>query len=167
MGFCNHCTFCVCLSTSTFEKLIDFHKTWNEHYATYGTPKCRNFSFPYLLTPQCRVLLEKLTGFQLVKRFPAFYGTLSFITRLKFPHLSLSGASSIQSMPSHPASWRSVLILSPHLSRGLPRGLFPSGFPTKTLSSPSYVLHAPPTSFFTIWSPQSVIIMCAQAWEGG
>ena len=29
----------------------------------------------YLLTPWCRVLLEKLTGLQLVKKFPAFYGT--------------------------------------------------------------------------------------------
>ena len=27
---------------------------------------------PYLLTPWCRVLLEKLTGLQLVKKFPAF-----------------------------------------------------------------------------------------------
>jgi len=29
--------------------------------------------FTYLLTPWCRVLLEKLTGLQLVKKFPAFY----------------------------------------------------------------------------------------------
>jgi hypothetical protein len=29
----------------------------------------------YLLTPWSRVLLEKLTGFQLVKKFPAFNGT--------------------------------------------------------------------------------------------
>src|SRR5215471_6192786 len=29
----------------------------------------------YLLTPWNRVLLEKLTGLQLVKKFPAFYGT--------------------------------------------------------------------------------------------
>ena len=29
----------------------------------------------YLLTPWSRALLEKLTGFQLVKKFPAFYGT--------------------------------------------------------------------------------------------
>jgi len=29
----------------------------------------------YLLTPWNRVLLEKLNGFQLVKKFPAFYGT--------------------------------------------------------------------------------------------
>jgi hypothetical protein len=28
----------------------------------------------YLLTPWSRVLLEKLTGFKLVKKFPAFYG---------------------------------------------------------------------------------------------
>jgi len=35
-----------------------------------------------------------------------------------------------------PTSWRWILILSPHLSLGLPRGLFPSGFPTKTLYTP-------------------------------
>jgi len=29
----------------------------------------------YILTPCSRVLLEKLTGFQLVKKFPAFYET--------------------------------------------------------------------------------------------
>jgi hypothetical protein len=29
----------------------------------------------YLFTPWNRVVLEKLTGLQLVKRFPAFYGT--------------------------------------------------------------------------------------------
>ena len=34
----------------------------------------------YLNTPWSRVLLEKLTGFQLVKKLPAFYGTRSFIT---------------------------------------------------------------------------------------
>jgi len=34
----------------------------------------------YLLTPWSRVLPEKLTGFQLVKKFPAFYGTRMFIT---------------------------------------------------------------------------------------
>ena len=36
-------------------------------------------------------------------------------------------------MPSHPTSWRSILILSSHLSLGLPSGLFPSCFPIKTL----------------------------------
>ena len=36
----------------------------------------------YLLTPWCRVLIEKLTGLQLVKKFPAFHGTRRFITAL-------------------------------------------------------------------------------------
>jgi len=34
----------------------------------------------YLLTPVSRVLLEKLAGSQLVKKFPAFYGNRRFIT---------------------------------------------------------------------------------------
>ena len=88
----------------------------------------------YLLTPWCRVLLEKLNGLQLVKKFPAFYGTRRFITALTSVRLlSLSYASPIQSTYPHPTSWRSILILSTHLHLGLPSGLFPSGFPTKTL----------------------------------
>jgi hypothetical protein len=39
-------------------------------------------STPYLLTPWRRVLLEKLTGLQLVKKFPIFYGTQRFMTTL-------------------------------------------------------------------------------------
>ena len=45
----------------------------------------------YLLTPWCRVLLEKITGSQLVKKFPAFYGNRVFITAFtNARHLSLS-----------------------------------------------------------------------------
>jgi hypothetical protein len=36
--------------------------------------------FRNLFTPRNRDLLEKLTGFHLVKKFPAFYGTRRFIT---------------------------------------------------------------------------------------
>ena len=50
----------------------------------------------YLLTPWYRVLLEKLTGLKLVKKFSAFYGTRMFITALtSVRHLSLSWASPI------------------------------------------------------------------------
>ena len=35
---------------------------------------------PYVLTPWSRILLEKLTGSQLVKKLPAFYGTRRFVT---------------------------------------------------------------------------------------
>ena len=59
---------------------------------------------------------------------------IPFITALtSFRHLSLSWANPIQSTYPHPTSWRSILILSTHLRLGLPSGLFPSGFPTKTL----------------------------------
>jgi hypothetical protein len=45
----------------------------------------------YLLTPWSRVLLEKLTGLQLLKKFPEFYGTRKFITAFTSAHhLSLS-----------------------------------------------------------------------------
>ena len=112
----------------------------------------------YLLIPWSRVLLEKLTGFQLVKKFPVFYGTRRFITAFTSArHLSLSWASSIHSVPPHPTSWRSILILSSHLCLGLPSCLFPSVFPTKTMYSPLLSpigLHAPPISLFSILSPE-------------
>ena len=111
----------------------------------------------YLLTPWCRVLLEKLTGLQLVKKFSAFNGTRRFITALtSVRHLSLSWASPIQSIYPHPTSWRSILILYTHLRLGLPSSLFPSGFPTKTLYTPlSSPIRATcqPISFFSILSP--------------
>ena len=97
----------------------------------------RHILLTYLLTPWCRFLLEKLTGLQLVQEFPAFHGTRRFITPLKsVRHLSLSWASPIQPLYSHPTSWRSILILSTHLRLGLPSGFFPSGFLTKTLYTP-------------------------------
>jgi hypothetical protein len=48
------------------------------------TLKHRKLQMPhhciYLLTPWSRVLLEKLTGSKLVKKFPALHGTQRFIT---------------------------------------------------------------------------------------
>ena len=48
------------------------------------------YLFIYSLTPYSRVLLEKLTGSQLVKKFPAFHGTRRFISAFTSAcHLSL------------------------------------------------------------------------------
>jgi hypothetical protein len=74
----------------------------------------------YLLTPWNIVLLDKLTGLQLVKKIPTFYGTRRFINTLaSAQHLSLSWASPIQSIHPHPTSWRSILILSSHPHLGI------------------------------------------------
>jgi len=120
--------------------------------------KCDDDS--YLLTPWCRVLLEKLTGLQLVKKFPTFYGTRRFITALtSVRHVSLSWASPIQSPYPHPTSWSSILILSTHLRLGLPSGLFPSGFPTKTLYPPllTHARHMPSSSHSSrFYHPQNI-----------
>ena len=108
---------------------------------TYLFTYLLTYLITYLLTPWCSVLLEKLTGLQLVKKFPAFHGTRKFITALtSVRHLSLSWARPIQSIYPHPTSWRSNLILFTHLRLGLPSSLFPSGFPTKTLY-PSLLTH--------------------------
>ena len=110
----------------------------------------------YLLTPWSRVLLEKPTGSHLVKKFPVFYGTWKIITAFKSArHLSLSWAISIQSMPTHPTSWRSISILSSRLCLGLPSGIFPQISPPKpwiNLSFTPQVLHDRPISFFSTWS---------------
>ena len=97
---------------------------------------------PYLLTYLLTYSVEQgpsweLASLQLVKKFPAFYGTRRFLTALTSArHLSLSWASPNQSSYPTPTSWRSILILSSHLRLGLPSGLFPSGFPTSTLYTP-------------------------------
>ena len=102
-----------------------------------GTP----YLLTYLLTPRSRVLLEKLTSSAASQEIPRIFGTRRFITVLTSArHLSLSWANSIQTPQPPPNSWRSIFILSSHLRLGLPNGLFPSGFPTKTLCTP---LHSP------------------------
>ena len=103
----------------------------------------------YLLTPWCRIILEKLTALQLVKKFPAFHGTRRFITALTSGqpnpvHITTSHLLEIHPNIIHPSTPRS------------PHWFLPSGFPTKTLYTPSphpYAPHAQPISFFSILSP--------------
>ena len=88
----------------------------------------------YLLIPWSRVLLAKLTGSAASQEFPRIFGTRMFLTVLTSArHLSISWANSIQSPQPPPTSWKTILILSSHLRLDLPNGLFPSGFPTRTL----------------------------------
>ena len=72
----------------------------NYHATAEVTVLKDTYFLTYLLTPWSTVLLEILTGPQPVEKFPAFYGTRSFITAFTSArHLSLSWARSIQSMP--------------------------------------------------------------------
>jgi len=60
-------------------------------YIAYVLNYSLTYSLNYVLTPWNTVLLEKLTASQLVKKFPAFYGTQRFITAFTSArHLSLS-----------------------------------------------------------------------------
>jgi len=85
-----------------------------------------------ILTLWSRVLVEGLTSSQLVKKFPAFYGTRRFITAFTSAwHLSPSCARTIRSITPHPTSWISNLILSSHLCLCLSCGSFPQIYSPK------------------------------------
>ena len=85
--------------------ILHTHTHTQMHIHTHTHTLSLSHSLTHSLTPWCRVLLEKLTGLQLVKKFPAFHGTRRFITSLtSVRHLSLSWASPIQSIYPHPIS---------------------------------------------------------------
>ena len=90
----------------------------------------------YLLTARITALLEKLTGFQLVNKFPRILWNPKVHYRIhKCPPPVPILCQLHPVHPPHPNS-RSILILSSHLRLGLPSGLFPSGLPNKTLYTP-------------------------------
>ena len=74
----------------------------------------------YLLTPGSRVPFEKLTGSQLVKKFPAFYGTPKVQLIYECPPCIHILSQINPFYAQHPTSWISLLILSSHLRLGLP-----------------------------------------------
>jgi hypothetical protein len=106
-------------------------------------------------TPRSWVLLEKPPVTQPLKKFPTFYGTRNFIAVFtRALRWSSSRTNWIHSIPTHPISLRSILILSCHLRLGPPSGLFPSGFATE-------LEHRPP---FCWWRPGSS--GCKGVWTG-
>jgi hypothetical protein len=102
------------------------------------------------------IFLEKPPIVQPLKNFTTFYGTRRFINVFtRALHWSLFWARPTKSVPSHPTSLRSILILSTHRRLGLPSGLFPSGFLTHMLYAfpfDSIVLYALPVSSYLTWS---------------
>jgi len=91
----------------------------------------------YLLTPWSTSLLEKLTGFQLVKKFLAFYGTPKvhyLIHKCPPPVPVLSQIKPVYAPTYHFLKIHLIIILSS--MPGSPKWLFPSGYLTKTLNTP-------------------------------
>ena len=91
----------------------------------------------YLLTPYSRVLLEKLTGFAANQEIPPtlWNPKVHYRTHKRPPPVRI--LSQLHPVPTTPSHFlKIILILSSHLRLGLPNGLFPTGFPTKTLCTP-------------------------------
>ena len=104
----------------------------------------------YLLTPWSRVLLEKLINSQLVKKFPAFM-ELEVPSTCPYPEPAWSSPCHHIPFPEDPSNYPPIYV------RVFQVVSFPQVSPSKLcihIYSPTHMLHAPPNSFFSIWSPK-------------
>ena len=93
----------------------------------------------YLLTPWCRVLLEKLTSLQLFKKFPAFLWNqkVHYRNHKRPPPVPILGQPNPVQIPTSHLLEIHPNIIHPSTPRS-PQWSLPSGFPTKTLYAPLY-----------------------------
>jgi len=110
-----------------------------QYFHTRKMLKCLLQNWPYLLTYLLTYSIKQ-SPFCEANRFSASQEISGILWKPKV-HYPISKSQSPLPILSqinpvyapHPTSWRSILILSSHISLGVPSGLLPSGFPTKTL----------------------------------
>ena len=132
-----HQTSLGCSNKEVWDGRDMWHKwgKWKAYVDFVGNPERRRplprsrSRWEYLLTCLLTYSMEQSPSWE-ANRFSAGQEILHILWNLKVHYrihkcqLSLSWASSIQSIPPHPTSWRSVLILSSHLCLGLLSGIF-------------------------------------------
>jgi hypothetical protein len=124
-----------------------------------GLIKEQSCILTYLLTPRSTVFLEKLTGYQLIKKFSAFYEKRKFITAFTaFP--IMSQLDPVHTLTPHIMKIHLNIILpstpwSPQWSLSL---RLPYQNPVHASPLPSYALYVPPISFISI-------LLTAQYWH--
>ena len=90
----------------------------------------------YLITPWIRVLLQKLTGSAASQEIPRILWNPKVHYRIHKCPPPVPNLSQLHPVSTPSDFLKSILILYSHLLLGLPNGLFPSGFPTRTLCTP-------------------------------
>ena len=113
---------------------------------TWTCPVMHTYLLTYLLTYSMKQSPSwEANRFSASQEIPPILWNQNFINAfISASHLSLSWASSIQSIPPHLTSWRCILILSSHPRLGLPSGLFLSRFPHR---NPIYSSPLPHTCY--------------------
>jgi len=111
----------------TYQFIKQYHHSYSTVCMIYNLDTINSWirvrEFSNQLDPRGRVFLKILILTHLVKEFPAFYGTRSFIMFRTSRHRSLSWVRYIQSTSSNPISLISILILPSHLCLSLPSGI--------------------------------------------
>ena len=121
-----------------------FSRYWGPFSRVTASYKFKNYKkcITYLFTYLCTYSMEQshswetncFSASQEIPRILWNLKVLCHVYKCMLPVPSLSQINKVHA--PHPTSWRSILISSSHPFLGLPSGLFPSGFPTKTLYNP-------------------------------